>query len=71
MDYSVKGHRALVTGSSRGIGSAIALELAKGGDLRITNALLYQLSHGSAFKKCCCISQQQMTCPGIEPGFTP
>ena len=31
MDYSVKGHRALVTGSSRGIGSAIALELARGG----------------------------------------
>ena len=41
------------------------------GDLRITNALLYQLSHGSTFKKCCCIMQQQMTCPGIEPGFTP
>lgn len=31
MDYSVKGHLALVTGSSRGIGSAIALELARGG----------------------------------------
>ena len=41
------------------------------GDLRITNALLYQLSHGSTFKKCCCITQQQVTCPGIEPGFTP
>ena len=31
MDYSVKGRLALVTGSSRGIGSAIALELARGG----------------------------------------
>lgn len=31
MDYGVKGHLALVTGSSRGIGSAIALELARGG----------------------------------------
>ena len=31
MDYSVKGHLALVTVSSRGIGSAIALELARGG----------------------------------------
>lgn len=31
MDYRVEGHRALVTGSSRGIGSAIALELARGG----------------------------------------
>ena len=41
------------------------------GDLRITNALLYQLSHGSTFKKCCCITKQQVTCPGIEPGFTP
>lgn len=31
MDFNVKGHCALVTGSSRGIGSAIALELAQGG----------------------------------------
>ena len=31
MDYSLYGKKALVTGSSRGIGSAIALELARGG----------------------------------------
>ena len=31
MDYFLKGKKALVTGSSRGIGSAIALELARGG----------------------------------------
>ena len=31
MDFNVGGHKALVTGSSRGIGSAIALELARGG----------------------------------------
>lgn len=31
MDYSLDGKKALVTGSSRGIGSAIALELARGG----------------------------------------
>ena len=31
MDFDLTGHRAFVTGSSRGIGSAIALELARGG----------------------------------------
>ena len=31
MDYSLYGKKALVTGSSRGIGSAIALDLARGG----------------------------------------
>ncbi len=31
MDFNLNGKRALVTGSSRGIGSAIALELARGG----------------------------------------
>ena len=31
MDYELNGHKALVTGSSRGIGSAIALELAGAG----------------------------------------
>lgn len=31
MEFELRGHRALVTGSGRGIGSAIALELARGG----------------------------------------
>lgn len=31
MDFDLTGHRALVTGSSRGIGSTVAIELAKHG----------------------------------------
>lgn len=31
MDYSFKGKNALVTGSSKGIGRAVAVALARGG----------------------------------------